>query len=190
MNENVDNQAENMAVQQFNAQFSTYEGEDLSATQIRSLFSAINASNESNSDHIIELNEEGITDANDLEIAGRYNVELSSFDDDGYVNEITITDSNLESNASDDEQQATETMDKLIFNSQFTSYVGEITGEQLNKLLDTIQKSNNENSEHQIGVKSNNLRDFRGITAEKKYTTVLTYDANGYINVINIDENV
>ncbi len=186
-NSDDNEQIDDTAVQAFNAKFTQYENVELKETQVLTLLDVVSTNNESDSEHVVKLNEEGITDADDLESSATYIVELS-YDDDGYVNEITITD---DSDISvDDEQDATNTMNKVIFNSQFMSYQGEITGEKLNELLRAVKSSNNNNKDHQIGVTSNNLQNLSGITNEKTYNVVLSYNEEGYVVSINIDEKL
>lgn len=83
-----------------------------------------------------------------------------------------------------------EDMEKLSFNSAFYSYLGNITGEKLYSLLQTIQNSNTSNPERQITLSSNNLQDLNGIVATDIYAITFSYDDNGYIGNINIDKKI
>ena len=78
-------------------------------------------------------------------------------------------------------------MDKLIFNSNFTQYLGNINGEQLNELLQKIIESNN-NGNHIVLLSSNNLPNLDNIGANEIYTITFSYAEDGYINNINIDK--
>ncbi len=187
-NDNISEQTEKeLAVQVFNAKFTQYEMEDASARKVRNLFDAIDENNSTDSEHIVELNEEGITDVDDLNSSTTYNVEISSYDDDGYINEIIITESSDES-GNDDEGNSNQILESMEFNSKFTSYLGSISGEQLKELLKIIQTNNTTNTEHIVNLTSNNMQDLKGIIATNMYLITATYDVDNYINNINIDQ--
>jgi len=191
--DDVEDATNNMAIETFNSMFTMYEGLDLTGAQIKSLISKVESSNETNTEHIVTLSDEGITDIEQVESDKQYNIELF-YDDDGYVNEISITiagDDEVE-NPEEPETpiQGSQDMDKLIFNTAFMSYVGNINGDRLNSLLQVIQDSNTKYPEHQITISSNNLSDLNGIASTNIYTITLSYDDDGYISNINIDQHI
>jgi len=200
--DDIEEQANNMAIETFNSMFTIYEDLDLTAAQIKSLISKIESSNETNTDHIVTLSDEGITDIEQVDSTKKYNVELS-YDADGYVNEISIIEitgdvqeepeeptQNPEEPEAPTQGSTTTDMDKLIFNTAFMSYVGNINGDRLNSLLQVIQDSNTKYPEHQITISSNNLSDLNGIASTNIYTITLSYDDDGYISNINIDQQI
>ena len=106
--------AEELARETFNSQFTSYEGNNLNSAQIRSLFSVIEASNLSNTEHQVTIDNTGITSEEELTDTGSYTVELIYGDDD-YVDEIKITETNTTTPENEDD------MEKLLFNTKFTS---------------------------------------------------------------------
>ena len=58
--------AEELARETFNSQFTSYEGDNLNAAQIRSLFSVIEASNLSNTEHQVTIDNTGIISEEEL----------------------------------------------------------------------------------------------------------------------------
>lgn len=191
--DDIEEQINNMAIETFNSMFTMYEGLDLTGAQIKSLISKVESSNETNTEHIVTLSDEGITDIEQVESDKQYNIELF-YDDEGYVNEISITiagdDEVEEPEEPETPTQGTDDMDKLIFNTAFMSYVGNINGDRLNSLLQVIQDSNTKYPEHQITISSNNLSDLNGIASTNIYTITLSYDEDGYISNINIDQQI
>ena len=79
--------ANDIAVRTFNSNFTPYEGTEQSASQIRSLISAVRSSN-ANSEHQVEI--QGIS-TSDIEANGSYTVELE-YDEENYICVITITE--------------------------------------------------------------------------------------------------
>ena len=182
----TENSLEQQAMEMFNEKFEKYVGNNVSASNINSLLKEIETSNSMFEDYV-SINPTGITDSSNLSSSKKYSVELS-YGDNGYVEEVTILESNpLEDG--DNEASGSGDMAKAVFNAQFTSYLGKITGTQLNSLLGTIQSSNSANPEHQISLTSNNLQDLNGIVATDEYVITLTYDDNNYVKNINIDKN-
>lgn len=184
--ENIQDSINEQVKDTFNAQFEIYKGEECSPADVKSLLNKVEASN-SVSDNYVSLNSMGITDKSNVDNSKKYSVELF-YNDNGYVEEITI----LEKESTDNNEELGDTSNdlaKAIFNDQFTSYLGKITGAQLNSLLSTIQTSNSANPEHQISLTSNNLQDLNGILETDEYVITLTYDDNKYVSNINIDKN-
>jgi len=189
---------EQMAIQTFNSQFTPYEGTNLTAAQIKSLISMVLTINNTTGYKVV-LNEEGIYLVEQVKNEAKYDVELY-YDDEGYVNEISIKEASGEGEENPEEPetpqqpntptQGANDMDKAIFNTAFMSYVGNINGDRLNSLLQVIQDSNSKYPEHQVTLSSNNLQTLEGIVATDIYTITLSYDGNGYINNINIDKQI
>lgn len=178
-----------MAISSFNAMFESYGEIELSGAQVKALLSLIetNNSNPEAQRHVI-LNENGVTTAEQLDNQKRYIAQFS-YDEVGYINEAIITEVTatppVENNGG---QNTSGDMEKLIFNTNFTPYLGDITGTQLNNLLLEIQVSNNNYLNHPVTLSSNNLSDLNGIVATDTYTITCSYDENGYISNINIDK--
>ena len=80
---NINNDLEKEA---FNAQFKVYEGDELTAQQVKTLESTIQASNATNTEHNVRYEEPTVN------VTKTYNVELE-YDDDDYVCEIVVTES-------------------------------------------------------------------------------------------------
>ena len=97
----VSSQSESMAIQSFNGQFKSYEGKGKSATQVRSLMNAVQASNASNANQVVYGT--GSVAAGNLKTTEKYEIKLedkgvltgtatsTSGTPDGYIDTITIT---------------------------------------------------------------------------------------------------
>ena len=89
--QSVQENADTIAIRTFNSNFTPYEGEDQSASQIRSLISAVKSSN-AKSENQIEL--KGVTTG--LKANKKYTVVLgyedSSGNGTGYIKTITISE--------------------------------------------------------------------------------------------------
>ncbi len=90
--------AEELAIQTFNTQFSTYAGTKVSSAQCKSLLSVVLASNSTNDDHQVTatFNGDECTSAaaigaamQELSSSKKYTIELEK-DAEGYINEIII----------------------------------------------------------------------------------------------------
>lgn len=190
-NEDTNNIADtfkSIAVESFNAMFEIYKGTEMPASQIGNLLTAIQTNNETNTDeHIIELDNTGITLENQIDTTKKYNVELF-YDTEGYVNKIKITEiTAIEPTEGGGEQNSVSDMEKLIFNSKFTSYIGEINGIEIEQLMQEIFDNNSTNTEHQITYTSNNLQEISEFLETDRYIITVQYDDAGYISNINID---
>lgn len=86
----VEDQSKAIAIRTFNAQFTPYEGEDISASQVRTLFSTIEASNATNTDHTVDIDTSSgcITKSSQVKANKKYTVDLDY--SGGYVKTITI----------------------------------------------------------------------------------------------------
>lgn len=91
--ENVVNDMENelnsLSIRTFNAKFSPYFGKSQSSSQVRTLVSAIKASNAIDSEHQVTLEPSNI--ATRLVASKKYTVE-PGYDNEGYVNQISIVE--------------------------------------------------------------------------------------------------
>lgn len=90
-------QGEIMAIRTFNSQFTAYEGEAVSGSQIKELISAVEANNAKDDEHKVTLTTgtNNVTKSSQVVASKKYKVELSYGNDDasktGYIQEITIT---------------------------------------------------------------------------------------------------
>ena len=82
----VEDQSKAIAIRTFNSQFTPYAGSNQSASQIRSLISAVKASDGTNADHKVDL-----VTPDPIKANVKYDVTLS-YGDDGYVNKIVVTE--------------------------------------------------------------------------------------------------
>ena len=99
MTDQVGTSADKMAIDTFNAQFTSYEGNAVSSNQIRALVSGINSSNGSNEatssadEKYVELAwTSPLTGVGDLKTTKKYKVSLSYDTTTGYVNKVTISE--------------------------------------------------------------------------------------------------
>lgn len=91
MKKSAQDRSETMAIESFNAQFISYEGEQ-SGSQVRAMFSAVNASNAVN-DHkvkVINENEAVITNASGFSTNKKYTIEITEYDSGGYACTIQV----------------------------------------------------------------------------------------------------
>ena len=88
MTDQTQRASEGYAIQTFNAQFTGYEGTNVSASQVRALYSAMNSSNGVNPDHKVTVPTTAVQ-ANKT-----YTVTLTYDVDTGYVNGATVTINN------------------------------------------------------------------------------------------------
>lgn len=84
-------------------------------------------------------------------------------------------------------QPPEEDMEKLLFNSDIIAFLGQVKGEQIQQLLDILDKSNYNNPNHQIKISSNTISGPDEIVETEKYVVTLNYN-NGYICTVNIDK--
>lgn len=103
----MDSSAKAMEMQSFNSQFTSYAGKGIAASQVRSLVSAVISSNATNDNHTISVTTSGKGFNSDAVKTGtsvaselakinqglkstyKFTVELS-YDDEGFINAITI----------------------------------------------------------------------------------------------------
>lgn len=172
----------------FNVIFEAYEGQNCSKSQVKALISAVETNNSAEDmKHKITLNNSEIVSSEQENNDSRYNIEIS-YDEDGFVNEITITEASENEVSGENAGNTAGDMEKLIFNTNLNSYVGDITGKRLNTLLQTIEESNTRYPEHQVTISSNNLQSLNQIVETEVYTITASYDDDGYINNINMDK--
>ena len=97
MTDTAGRQGESMAAKTFNAQFTSYEGQGRQASQIRELFSAVNASAASYPEHPVTIQQDAggvdyISSSAEIKNNKKYNVELTYAA--GYVSVVTVTAAN------------------------------------------------------------------------------------------------
>lgn len=92
MKDSAQKRAEAMASESFNAQFTSYEGEQ-SGSQVRAMFSAVNASNAANPDHQVKVvKDDGTTEiknASGYATNKKYTIEIITYDA-GYASVIQV----------------------------------------------------------------------------------------------------
>lgn len=175
----------------FNDKFKGYEGEEISATLVKSLLSEVVLTNNTDEEHQVIVKiigtsiEDGTKDTTEISSAQReindeyiYNVSLEFSSEDGYVSEITIEG---EKNTSPEIQ---------AFNRKFKQYEDtELTGVEVKtELAEIIKESNQQNSEHKIIMYSGDLKSINDIKDEAKYKITFSYDDEGYLTRIDADE--
>ena len=101
MTDEVGKTSDTMALQTFNSQFTTYEGTNMTASQVRSLMGLIQSSNASNgvasvtddtTDKYVYLDTTGKTKTSQLAKNKTYTVEVTKYSAGGYVNCIKVTE--------------------------------------------------------------------------------------------------
>lgn len=100
MQDEVKTSSDSMAIQTFNSNFTAYEGNEVSGSQVKSLLSYIKSSNascgfqstptDSSADKYVYA--AGVTTAGAVNKNRTYSVEVTKYSAGGYVNEITITE--------------------------------------------------------------------------------------------------
>lgn len=92
MKDSAQKRTEAMASESFNAQFTSYEGEQ-SGSQVRAMFSAVNASNAANPDHQVKVvKDDGTTEiknASGYATNKKYTIEIITYDA-GYASVIQV----------------------------------------------------------------------------------------------------
>ena len=92
MKDSAQKRSEAMASESFNAQFTSYEGEQ-SGSQVRAMFSAVNASNAANPDHQVKVvKDDGTTEiknASGYATNKKYTIEIITYDA-GYASVIQV----------------------------------------------------------------------------------------------------
>lgn len=94
MKDSAQKRSEVMASESFNAQFTSYEGEQ-SGSQVRAMFSAVNASNAANPDHqvkVVKKDDNGIKEiknASGYATNKKYTIEIITYDA-GYASVIQV----------------------------------------------------------------------------------------------------
>ena len=91
MKDSAQKRSEAMASESFNAQFISYEG-DQSGSQVRAMFSAVNASNAANPDHqvkVVKGDGTEIKNASGYATNKKYTIEIITYDA-GYASVIQV----------------------------------------------------------------------------------------------------
>ena len=174
--------ANQTAISTFNEMFSSYVGNAKTGTQVLTLLSIIDNNNVTNTEHKVNLINSGITSSTPIDADKKYNVELF-YDTEGYVNNIEIKEYTGTSE---------EDIEKARFNNEYISFYGngEITGENVKKLIDKILENNASNPEHQIAVKTDTLQGIADIVDTETYLIRLSYDENNWVNTVVLDKKV
>lgn len=90
MTDQVGSTADTMAIETFNSQFTSYEGQNIRAALVRSLISKVNASNSQNTQKVKVLhNTTEVNTSSFVTTNATYTVTISGYNN-GYVSEITI----------------------------------------------------------------------------------------------------
>ncbi len=170
----------------FNALFENYVGNNITAAQVKTLMERVK-SNSAVGTHEITLDNSGIVSTSEIDSSKSYNAELS-YDDDGYVSIIKITES-TDGPVTEPESD----LQKIVFNAQFTKYEGNITGTDVINMAQAIIASNGTNPNHQIGVttvesEEHRIGSFDEIDSAGTYKTVISYDEEGWVNSIEISK--
>lgn len=95
MQDEVGKTSDTMATQTFNSQFTTYEGDSIRASQVKSLLSLIKSSNATNEVSVGDdkyVTAVGVTSTATLSTNKTYTVEITGYSAGGYVAEITISE--------------------------------------------------------------------------------------------------
>lgn len=87
-----------------------------------------------------------------------------------------------------DDEPTDDNVGMATFNNNFISYLGNISGEKFNKLLEVIENCNEKYPNHQVTIKSTTIHSLDEIIETETYTIKFMYDDNGYINIIIIDK--
>lgn len=190
---NSEENDEKERVREFNEKFTSYEGEEISATLIKSLLSEIILSNNKNEERQLKLKimdtnlEEGTDDVTEISDAQQYlsneytySVECKTDDTTGYVTEIIIKRG----------ESANIPQEVRAFNQNFLKYDGQIIKGSVVKgeMINFIKAASKENNEHKITLYSGELESLRDIKDEADYKVTLSYDEEGYIYRIDADE--
>lgn len=92
MKKSAQDRSETMAIESFNAQFISYEGEQ-SGSQVRAMFSAVNASNAVNDHKVKVVSSDGTTEiknASGYSTNKKYTIEIITYDAGGYASVIQV----------------------------------------------------------------------------------------------------
>ena len=175
----------------FNSKFEIMIGSD-SGFSVKELLDITIMNNKKNKEHLVMVKYNDVTTSNPDEILemkkeigedDEFETSLD-YDDAGFVNQLTIIlvkkdDTEIES-----------------FNSSLEFWSGTQYGNTAEHVIDEVIKSNNKNKEHLISVSfaSTNTSDVTELKNLKsklsdwtKYEISVSYDADGYINKITIE---
>lgn len=100
MQDEVKTSSDSMAIQTFNSNFTAYEGNEMSGSQVKSLLSYIKSSNASCGFQTAPSDDAtdkyvfavGVNTASAVSKNRTYSVEVTRYSSGGYVNQITITE--------------------------------------------------------------------------------------------------
>lgn len=173
------------------------------------LLDDIITNNKTNSDHIISVVFEDINTSDPNEIKDikkklgttwdEYEVS-ADYDENGYINKITIETISNENNdldtASDDNSNYNDDITVRQFNGKFELYAGTKYGSAVSMLLDNVITNNKTNSNHILRViygDTNTIDESEIRNLKKKldiwtqYEVIIDYDEVGFVNQVTIE---
>ena len=200
--------AKNMDKEEFNGQFEMYSGTKMGASA-KKVSDNVIKNNKTNKDRLVTYvyGETNTTDPEEIKNQKSkindfkdYEVSLD-YDDDGYVNKVTIEDAKGENIIDQAESMVNgitndDSFDLEAFNAPLSVYEGERMGSFIRNGLNTVANSNQQNSDHLITVvygetnttDPNTIRNLKNSLDEwTNYKVSFDYDENGYINKMTIN---
>ena len=174
----IEKETKNLEVATFNMQFESYANNDISAQDIKNLVQLIEKNNSTNEAHTVRVD----TTVSSVTVSKKYNVETIK-NEEGYIDTIKITESQ-----STEQQNTNESdIDKARFNSKYIAFDegGEISGSKIRELINEVISNNSQNATHIIDVQTSTISE---VNDEEKYSILLKYDENGWINQIFIEK--
>ena len=196
----------NIDKEEFNGQFEMYSGTEMGASTKKIIDNVIK-NNKTNKDRLVTFVYNDVKSTDPDEIKGvkskindfkDYEVSLD-YDDDGYVNKVTVEDVKEENMLEQAESMVNnitnDSFDRDAFNGPLSVYEGERMGSFLRSALDNVAGSNQDNPNHLITVvfgdttvtDPNSIRNMKSNLNEwTTYNVTFDYDDNGYINKMTI----
>lgn len=196
----------NIDKEEFNGQFEMYSGTEMGASTKKIIDNVIK-NNKTNKDRLVTFVYNDVKSTDPDEIKGvkskindfkDYEVSLD-YDDDGYVNKVTVEDVKEENMLEQAESMVNnitnDSIDRDAFNGPLSVYEGERMGGFLRSALDNVAGSNQDNPNHLITVvfgdttvtDPNSIRNIKSNLNEwTTYNVTFDYDDNGYINKMTI----
>lgn len=196
----------NIDKEEFNGQFEMYSGTEMGASTKKIIDNVIK-NNKTNKDRLVTFVYNDVKSTDPDEIKGvkskindfkDYEVSLD-YDDDGYVNKVTVEDVKEENMLEQAESMVNnitnDSIDRDAFNGPLSVYEGERMGGFLRSALDNVAGSNQDNPNHLITVvfgdttvtDPNSIRNMKSNLNEwTTYNVTFDYDDNGYINKMTI----
>ena len=174
----IEKETKDLEIATFNMQFESYTNKDISAEDVKNLVKLIETNNMANEEHNVRLD----TSISSVTVSKKYNAEALK-DEKGYIDTIKLT----ESQGSEQQNTNESDIDKARFNSKFIAYdeSGEISGLKIRELINEVISNNSQNTAHTIDVQTSTVSE---VNDEEKYSILLKYDDNGWINQIFIEK--